>query len=49
MQNDSLAFKIPSFMRQESYKFNATEESFSVYQELTAIAEEIEQCRTRNI
>ena len=48
MQNDSSTFKIPSFAKQEIYDFDVTKESFDVYQELNAIAEEIEKCRLKN-
>ena len=40
--------EVPSFARREAYNFEATEESFAVYQELSQIAEEIEECRERN-
>lgn len=48
MQDSSSTFNIPSFAKQEVYDFDATEESFKVYKELNAIAEEIEKCRSRN-
>ena len=48
MQNDSSTFKIPSFAKREVYSFDATEETFELYKELDAIAEEIEKCRLRN-
>ena len=48
MQNDSSTFKVPSFAKREVYNFDATRETFEVYQELNAIAEEIEKCRLRN-
>lgn len=41
-------FEIPSFARAEAYDFEATKETFEVYEELNAIAEEIEKCRARN-
>ncbi len=41
--------ELPAFVRGEFYDFATTDDTFSVYQELTAIAEEIEQCRARNI
>lgn len=42
-------FQIPSFARNEAYDFDAvTKDSLSVYEELNAIAEEIEECRSRN-
>lgn len=48
MLETSSTFKIPSFARREIYDFDSTDESFAVYQELTAIAEEIEKCRAEN-
>ncbi len=39
---------VPSFAKRETYDFGATRESFDVYEELNAIAEEIEACRLRN-
>ena len=48
MQNNSSVFKIPSFAKKEAYNFDATEDTFAVYQELNAIAEEIEKCRLKN-
>lgn len=44
-----LEFQIPSFARAEAYNFEATADSFGIYQELNQIAEEIEKCRARNI
>ena len=41
-------FEIPSFARTEAYNFDATKETFAIYQELSAIAEEIEKCRLEN-
>lgn len=48
MQNDSSTFKVPSFAKREVYNFDTTKETFEIYQELNAIAEEIEKCRLRN-
>ena len=48
MQKDSSTFKIPSFAKSEAYNFDTTKETFEIYQELNAIAEEIEKCRLRN-
>ena len=48
MQNNYSAFRVPSFERDELYNFATTKETFALYRELTAIAEEIEQCRNRN-
>lgn len=42
------AFKVPSFAKNEVYNFDATKESFEIYQELNEISEEIEKCRSRN-
>ena len=42
-------FQIPSFARKEAYNFDeATQDTYAVYEELNAIAEEIERCRLRN-
>lgn len=49
MDNAKGVFQIPSFARQEAYHFDeATKDSYAVYEELNAIAEEIEKCRLRN-
>ena len=44
---------VPEFHRQtlidfDTDKFIPTEESIKIYEELNAISEEIEKCRTRN-
>ena len=46
--NPKSTFQIPSFARQEAYNFEATPETFDIYQELSQIGEEIEQCRLAN-
>lgn len=38
----------PSFARNEVYDFAVSNESFEIYEELSQIAEEIEQCRSEN-
>lgn len=48
MQKNSSTFNIPSFAKQEAYNFEITKSTLEVYQELNAIAEEIEKCRSRN-
>lgn len=49
MQKDSSTFQIPSLERRQAYNFDVVnKESLEVYQELNAIAEEIEKCRLRN-
>ena len=48
MPENYSTFEIPSFARAEAYDFEATKETFEVYEELNAIAEEIEKCRARN-
>ena len=40
-------FIVPSFGNRNTYDF-ATNDTFEVYKELNAIAEEIEECRLRN-
>ncbi|MBR3177614.1 hypothetical protein IKF27_02300 [Candidatus Saccharibacteria bacterium] len=39
-------YQIPSFARKEAYSFEATAETFDIYQELSQIGEEIEKCRS---
>ncbi len=48
MQDDCLKFKIPSFAKEEAYDFEAVASSYAVFQELNAIAEEIEKCRSQS-
>lgn len=48
MQKNSSTFNIPSFAKQEAYNFDVTKETLDIYEELNAIAEEIEKCRLRN-
>ena len=48
MQNDYSVFPIPSFVKRESYNFDANAESYAIYRELNEIAEEIESCRLKN-
>lgn len=48
MKNSERELQIPSYARREAYDFDYTKESFEIYRELNAIAEEIEQCRLRN-
>lgn len=51
MQPNYTIYQIPSFKRNEAYDFEraggATQFS-KIYQELNAIAEELEKCRLRN-
>ena len=49
MPNDSSIFKVPAFERNEGYDFDTTKKSLSVFEELNAIAEEIERCRAENL
>ena len=46
--NSESIFQIPSFARKEAYNFEATPETFDIYQELSQIGEEIEKCRLAN-
>ena len=46
MQENSSVFRVPSFA--EAYDFEATKDTLEVYQELTAISEEIEECRSKH-
>lgn len=47
--NEHQEYQIPSFAKAEAYNFGiADNDSMTVYQELSAISEEIEQCRLRN-
>lgn len=49
MQKNYSDFQIPSFARGTTYDFaRQNETSFSLYQELNRLAEEIEACRQRN-
>ena len=48
MDTEKQVFKIPTFGEQPEYDFDATDESFKIYQELNEISEEIERCRLRN-
>ncbi len=49
MQKDCSIFPIPNFAKREVEDFDApSQESLKIYQELNAIAEEIEKCRLRN-
>ena len=42
-------YQIPYFTRREAYNFGAKDKSLEIYQELNKIAEEIEECRLRNL
>lgn len=48
MQEDYTNFKIPSFAKEQTYNFEMSQQSFTLYQELTHISEEIEKCRLQN-
>lgn len=48
MQNNSSVFNLPFFTKGEAYDFDAAKEDLIIYEELNAIAEEIELCRLRN-
>lgn len=49
MQENYSEFRVPTFARRDDYLYDeATKESMLVYQELNAIAEEIEKCRLEN-
>ena len=48
MPKNSSAFNIPSFAKREVYDFDVTKDTLEIYEELNAIAEEIEECRSRN-
>lgn len=50
MQEDYSVFRIPTFARNEAYDFDVVEKTanFAFYDELNAIAEELEKCRLRN-
>ncbi|MBR3180132.1 hypothetical protein IKF57_01185 [Candidatus Saccharibacteria bacterium] len=49
MSGNSSEFNIPSFARKPAYNFDPKKESLKIYQELSKISEEIEECRQRNI
>ena len=44
MQNNFSTLEVPSFARAQSFDFG-TQDSLSVYEELMAVAQEIELCR----
>ena len=48
MPENSSVYKVPSFAKKEVYDFDTNDESLTIYQELSQIAEEIEACRLRN-
>ena len=48
MDTDKTIFRVPGFERKKAYNFEATNDSFEIYQELKEIGEEIERCRLRN-
>ena len=48
MRPNYTIFQIPSFAKNEAYNFDADENNFKYYDELNAIAEELEKCRLRN-
>lgn len=49
MQKNYSDSQIPSFARESAYDFAVRPDtSYRLYQELSQIAEEIEQCRRRN-
>lgn len=47
MQDNYSTFQVPSFARREAYAFD-TPATHDLYRELTAISEEIAQCRAEN-
>ena len=48
MNEDKQFFKIPLEGDESAYNFGVTNEDQTIYEELNAINEEIEQCRLRN-
>ena len=48
MQKDSSVFQVPGLARQEASDFVMADNFAEIYEELNAIAEEIEECRLRN-
>ena len=49
MSENYSEFKVPSFAKREVYTFDTeSKNSLFVYEELNAIAEELEKCRLRN-
>ena len=48
MQNNSSVFQIPMTAKRETFAFEEAKEDLEIYQELSRIAEEIEECRLRN-
>lgn len=47
--SEKSVFQIPSYSRQNAFDFDVTRSSLEIFEELNAIAEEIEECRARNI
>ena len=47
MQKDSSVFQVPGFARQEATGFVVADDFAEIYEELNAIAEEIEECRLK--
>lgn len=49
MQQNSSEYKVPGFIKREAYSFDTAKlQSPNLYDELNAIAEEIEKCRLAN-
>ena len=48
MQEDYSVYKVPSFAKESAYNFEVSSEDTGIYEELSAISEEIEKCRLRN-
>lgn len=49
MQTDSSVFQVPGMPKPQANNFATAEDDFSeIYEELTAISEEIERCRLKN-
>ena len=48
MSGDCSEYRVPSFAKREVYDFDAAKDALEVYEELTAISKEIEECRLKN-
>lgn len=47
MQKDSSVFQVPGLARQDATSFVVADDFAEIYEELNAIAEEIEECRLK--
>ena len=48
MDTERAFFRVPGLEKQKAYNFDASDRDIKIYEELNAINEEIERCRSRN-